>query len=670
MNRMQALVLLLSLAVAGMAPAAEEFRALNVIPFSPGCEKRLAADCVEYAKRTGNREVLYSMTLHPEGKPAMAKPLFQFESYRKLKRELEGTDVKLGILLQAVLGHWPRVDRELEPWMRTVNIDGEKVRFCPLDPGFADYIRTLGRMSAAEKPSFILGDDDIRAFSPKAECFCERHRRIFCERMGRAYTEAEFRQAVAASQPGDKVHTVFVSLQQEMVEHVCRLLRTGIDEVDPTIPAGVCMAWSEKRFSHRHARAIAAKGQRPVLRLGNSSYLEAGESFYNWNMTYTLQLAAFYRDKGVDFYDETDTCPQNLWSKSAVSMQTHLVTAMMCGAAGAKLWYVNAHKGEEPVSRAYTDILSERQGFNRTLSRELRGATLEGFTMPCNAAVPKGAFPTVGMNFGAGASVPVNEASPFGVPLRASFALDERQTVYSLTSKEETDLFTDDQIRSLLSCRVLVDGEAAVELTRRGFGDLIGCEATPDADGFTAELDEESGRRIILAPSSKPARLKAHDGARTVSTLIYVPFSGATTFDRIAPGALVFTNRLGGTVATIAYRHDTSGWHRHNEARKRWLVKILDILNGGPVPFVCGNAQHAAVLVNRLPAGGHIVTVCNFNPEPMRQVGLRLPKDAHEVSVLLHDGTWRPLEAKPDADGYAWLDVTLGCYDTTAFKVM
>ncbi len=37
---------------------------------------------------------------------------------------------------------------------------------------------------AGEHPAFILTDDDIRAFSHEAECFCERHMKLFNERHG------------------------------------------------------------------------------------------------------------------------------------------------------------------------------------------------------------------------------------------------------------------------------------------------------------------------------------------------------------------------------------------------------------------------------------------------------------------------------------------------------
>jgi len=52
----------------GLRAAETGFTMYNIVPFSPGKEKVLAADCREYVARTGNRTVLYSLTLHPEGR--------------------------------------------------------------------------------------------------------------------------------------------------------------------------------------------------------------------------------------------------------------------------------------------------------------------------------------------------------------------------------------------------------------------------------------------------------------------------------------------------------------------------------------------------------------------------------------------------------------------------
>ena len=46
---------------------------LNIVPTSIGSEDVAAADALELYEMAGVDHPLYSMTLHPEGKPAMAK---------------------------------------------------------------------------------------------------------------------------------------------------------------------------------------------------------------------------------------------------------------------------------------------------------------------------------------------------------------------------------------------------------------------------------------------------------------------------------------------------------------------------------------------------------------------------------------------------------------------
>ena len=135
---------LLALATASMTFAAplfapDRFTVLNIAPFSPGSEDQLAREMVEYRDRTGGDVVLYSLTLHPEGFPAMKKAERLVDSYRKLRRALEGSGIRLGVLMQSTLGHWPRVDKDEEAWTRSITLEGKAKRFCPIDPGCRAY---------------------------------------------------------------------------------------------------------------------------------------------------------------------------------------------------------------------------------------------------------------------------------------------------------------------------------------------------------------------------------------------------------------------------------------------------------------------------------------------------------------------------------------------------
>ena len=84
--------------------SSDAFTVLNIAPFQPGSERQLAEEMIEYRERTGNDVVLYSLTLNPEGFPAMKKAGYLIDSYRKLRTALKGSGVRLGVLMQATLG--------------------------------------------------------------------------------------------------------------------------------------------------------------------------------------------------------------------------------------------------------------------------------------------------------------------------------------------------------------------------------------------------------------------------------------------------------------------------------------------------------------------------------------------------------------------------------------
>ena len=642
MGRSSFLVIAAFAAIAAVGDEAQEPLFYNIAPFAPGNEAVVAADMREYVARTGNRKVLYMLTLHPEGVPAMKKVESALASYRRLKEELKGSDVELGILLQAILGHWPRADKEIEPWQRSVNQSGKEVRFCWLDPRFQDYIRTVAKLLAAEEPCFILGDDDIRAFSPEAECFCPLHVAEFNRRRGTSYTSAQMRAAVASSKPGSPDFETFMSLQREQANGVARLIREGIDSVNPAIPAGTCMAGWELRFNDQTARAIAAKGQAPVMRLANGQYHEWrwGMPEFVKNTQRTQGMYAYHHDKVGAIISEADTFPHHLWSRSSTSMHAHLVMTFFTGLKGAKLWMVNAHKDGFPVNRNYTDRLSENSGLYRTLARELSGAEFIGLIEPCLTNFPTW-HPVKNCTFERFVSRDTWGTvvlGRMGVPSTVSRDY-RREGIWTLAGDHAVSRLSDDDLKEILSHRVLVDGRAAVALTTRGFSDLTGAKAIPEPVLFSKEVDVADGLQYPLLKSDNVPKLELLDGARRLTSLVYSPYAGAVESEDAGPASCVFENRLGGKIVVSAFHMGIYDRIR-NEPRQEWLFRMVDLLADKQAIPCVANRQDVMVLAARKPDGDVLMAVFNLNFDPMSSIDLRV-KDEPDVSLLCGDGSWR-----------------------------
>ncbi|MBR4258228.1 MAG: hypothetical protein IKQ17_04290 [Kiritimatiellae bacterium] len=654
---------------AATAAFGADFTLYNVVPFSPGNEKVAAADAKEYLGRTGNDLVLYSLTLHPEGRPAIDKVRRYVESFRRFKAELAGSDVRAGILVQAILGHWPRVDKDIEDWTRTVDAKGKKVRFCPLDPGFAQYITDTFTLLAKERPAFILTDDDIRAFSHEAECFCERHMKLFNARRGTSYTSDALRAKLKKASQSDPDYVAFLAMQREMIEGVVKRARLAIDAVDPSIPGGICIASEEHLFCAPLARAMAAKGQVPVMRTATAAYLERMTAAAAPRCVCRMMgFGEYYRGSGIELLCEADSWPHNLWSKSARSFLTHLANAAFVGMVGAKIWYVNGHKGPFPVSRNYTDVLAENRGLLPALAEAVSGTEWEGLAIPCFTNFPNWHLVNNHSEFfvatdNAGANVCI----PFGIPFQTVRDFDADR-VYALSSVAEVARLSDGDLRRMLSHKVVVFRDAAEALSKRGFDALTGVKVERRNLVFNRERDDMHGVELAFSPSSKDKLFTANPSAAVLSTLGYRPFPGSPQYDVVSPATVLFANALGGRVLTVQYHPKMADYQLYSEARRAWLLAALDRLSGEKT-FASGHDQDMLTLVRRKAAGEQIVLAENLNPEPIRHLSFRMASEPRNVQRLEGDGTWRTVNAKFDGVKLV-CDTTLAFYEAAVLRLV
>ena len=646
------------------------FTIYNVTPYSPGREGVAAADALELRRRTGVDMALYSLTLHPEGRPAIDKARRYIESFRRFKRELDGTGVRAGVLVQAILGHWKRMDKDVENWMRTVDSAGALVRFCPEDPGFAAYITEVFTMLARERPAFLLTDDDVRGFSHNAECFCQRHVAMFNARRGTSYTSDELRARLASARQDDPDYVAFLALQREMVEGVLKRARAAIDAVDPSIPGGICVAGEEHLFCAPLARAMAAKGQRPVMRSATASYMERmSAAAVPWNVCRMMGYAEYYRGQGIDLLCESDTFPHNLWSKSARSFATHLANAAFVGMRGSKSWYVNARKGGFPVSRRYTDVLAESRGFLPALADEVAASEWDGLAVPCLTNFPN--WHIVGNHrefFVENDVAGANTFPAFGIPFCAVREFDADR-VYALSSAGEVSRLSDADLRRILSRRVVVFRGAAVALSERGFDGLTGVKTERRELFFNREHDSAMGVDLMFGKSNEDYAFAARDGAQVLATLGYRQYAGAAQYEPATPSAVLYANELGGRVLTLQYHAGMLPYQLYSEARRASMLAMLAKLAGGPLRFVAAHDQDILMLARRRSSGGWLLLAENLSPDPVKRLSFEAPEGDFAVERLEGDGSWRAVRFERHGGRIA-CDVSLAFYEAAVVRLV
>lgn len=654
----------------------DEFKFFNVVPYNPGKEEETSRDLIEFYRRTGIPRILYSLSFHPQGANAMVKAGRLVASFRKL-RDLLAVEpgIKCGVLIQSILGHVIGAEVEHEPWTKVVTHNGKQegkgTRFCSLDPGFTDYIRTVGAMVAKEKPFFILGDDDIRSWSAGVECFCELHTAEYNRRHGTNFTPEEYRNAVCQSDVNSELYRNFDKLREDTVNRVAALLREGIDSVDPTIPGGSCMPGGEYFFNQDTARALAAKEQSgAVMRICNALYVEQSPRDFAANVFKTQAFRKYH--SGVQtVLDESDTFPHSLFSKSAISFHAKETSAIFNGLNGAKLWYVNCRRPGVIVSRKYTDIMAKYAKFYPALYTLVNQSSTSGIRIPIRSG--KGNWhaitnrkPNITPEFSWSEYLGI-----FGIPFSAEKD-HSLNGIYAIRGKDAVDSLSDEELLTLFKGKMLIDGSAALALTERGFEKYMGVAAKTPSHPFNGEYytgDDDTGPIYCRTWVNAPELVPVADGLEILSQMYYSPFYGASRTEQkmICPGSVIFNNALGGRICTTVFCTTDEFTPRGGVPRKEWLIKLIEAIEPGGADGTL-LVEHPALAVSRkLADGATMLMLCNLGFDAIDELEIRFA-DAAKVSELTSDGEWKALDFQK-ADSRIIVDRSMACYETLIIKV-
>jgi len=222
------------------------------------------------------------------------------------------------------------------------------------------------------------------------------------------------------------------------------------------------------------------------------------------------------------------------------------------------------------------------------------------------------------------------------------------------------DALSDEEIRKLLSGGVLVDAEAAVALSKRGFAPFMGCGAA-EANGRLFFNHE----RILPVAGCKSAGKKLYN--REMDTPPFIgwtpkrsvlaelkPAKDAEVWSEtcdvegksVAPATVFFRNAAGGRVAVISRSLDARVHPSIYSPRKQEMVHNLFARLAGDRPLdVTAPKTPSIWLVAARNDRELLVMAENLCGEPRADIELRFSPEwcGGEVSVLQGDGTWRPI---------------------------
>ncbi len=652
-------------------PDAKKMMMISVKPYDPGKVDYMIEEARRSTESTGVDMKAFKFGIYPSS--SMAEIERDAENFGRIRQELEGSGVKAGILFVVSVGQgWVVGPAPIEPMEYSVNQLGElNYRICLRDKMFRKHIYDSIAAFARRRPTFILMDDDFRMINNSkygTECFCDSHMKIYNGKMPRKFASAgELVDYLKQAPADDPCVKIFEAERRDMLLDHARLIRSAIDSVDPSIPCGYCSGGGEYLTAGDIARTLAGKNK-SFMRIHNSNYMELEPQQFNLVMYHGVLGA---RAAGnVDYIlDESDTYARSRYHKSAISMHSHIVGAILYGCSGAKLWldpFINLEANES--NKGYEEIMKANRRFYDALLAEMPHVTWQG---PATPLVDyKSRFNPARANengMGLLFDIQTCQLNRFGIPARYEYVGDS--DVYVLNGQLARAM-TDDELRKVLSSRVVLEGKAAVEVARRGMTEYLGCVPKLSDKFYPAVEKMTYGPRYRIPIHSDGTVPNLTDVAPSAEILTMVEVSPGTEGrgDVPGPGTILYRNPAGGTVVTRAMPVTVSRVSDELPEVKMLLLDIFRRIDPGLIRFHIGEEQPVHFRCGSHDRGGYLLAMVNLSFDAMTEIDLRTQEKVSSVEFLDGDGVYKPLDFKVTGKGIV-VDRRLDCYAPLILRV-
>lgn len=630
---------------------------LNVVPVIDGRTDFAISEILRQHDEVGLTHFLLRLSFHPQTTPARDLIPRLCGQFAAVRDGVAGKGVSLGVLIQSLQGHgWNgKVPLTRETWRHSVTITGaENPRMCLLDPGFRAYALDCVRAIVAERPSTILIDDDFGL--RRTECFCPLHVAKVNEVLGTAYSREEMAELLQARPWDDPLAARIVQAIRATAIDFAKDIRAVIDEADPALRCGLCISSTGDSMANEAVHALAGATE-PFMRVHDNIYGDVQTDCFPIAFLTACRVMS-QLDGVTDILDEADTFPHNYMSVPASAFHSHISMALLSGMTGCKIWTSEYEKPIHTGSQArYEKKLRDYRGFYRelcALAPEISWRGLSGLAFRPPADLGKNPIHSPKGTYNGNWETPIE--SMYALPVRYE-ALDAGG-ISTLRGCDVCNL-SDDQLRTLLAHDVVVDSQAARQLTARGLGMLLGVEADAgDADfHFSAERTADGALSSGYLWDESTSRLKpVEDGVEVLSWF----YKGK---ERAFPAATLFRNAPGGSILVLGWSLELVYHKMFRPARRAILLSLLDRLNGGLFEMAVESGDKTLVRHGVLRDGREILSVTPLGFDPADTLPLRLARTPRCVEKLLPDGTWTPVAFHREDAARVAVGVPIVCYD-------
>jgi len=392
---------------------------------------------------------------------------------------------RTGINLLATIGHHnENVPNSLAGnYTPMTNIDGQVCEGsrCPNDEKMREYIRAVYQALTAARPDYLWIDDDVRyGHMPIGMgCFCENCLSIYTQEIGTRHTRESLKEAFHTGKMEEKLRhrKAWLEHNRQTIVRLFELIEKTVHAIAPAMPLGFMTG---DRFFEGYdfdtwAEILAGPGGSEVL-------WRPGGGFYSDEMLNGLigkshdigrqvsQLPASV----VSIQSEIENFPYQRLKKAAHTTALEAASHIAAGCTGAAFNVLQPYDELLDEYEPLVSVLHQARPFYDLMARTLGRSRPQGLW----AAWSKDSYAAAGLNTAGwpdavDGSVMVGKAGElFELGIPAAYALADAQ-ITALTGDAPLAL-SDDQLLTVLSRGVYLDGPALERFNAMGYGEHTG----------------------------------------------------------------------------------------------------------------------------------------------------------------------------------------------------
>ncbi|NLJ87159.1 MAG: hypothetical protein GX322_12115 [Firmicutes bacterium] len=534
-----------------------------------------------------------------------------------------------------------------QKWQPMVDRNGKACTavVCPLDQDWRAYYEEVLRLYSQEGFRVIWIDDDIRYHNHEplewGGCFCPLHVAEFNRRMGTNATREEITaNCLAPGEPHpwrdawldmwEETHLAMISRWREIIESGGS--RLGLMSSLPEAHAAEGRRWAD------WWKALA--GERPPIHRPHFWGYSETVSRTLPNSIALLDQNRQIQPENVESGPEIECFPYGNWNKSFRQIGAQMALAQICGSTNLNISlydFMGNWPDDEPERARF---LSRWRGALDWLADQFP-MTLKsvGIGIPWSPNMGRKIHVKDHDTGWKALQCPSRGWANWLGASRQAFSMRPSPSINALAGPVVWS-FSQSKLHEWLSQGVLLDGEAAAILVKRGMGHLIGFETARMIDQtevlYSMEQisDEHFGLRqgAQMSVNAKPYTAKLFqgrllDGARLASDL------RSPTQNIVGHGLVLYQNELGGRVATVPWCANAPV--EMNIHRATQLQRVIGYLGNG---VSHGNVEGSAWLVPQFLKDGERWrgVIWNAGADTVARFTVNLPTGWETISSAIH----------------------------------